>query len=74
MARRKSRKTKKKKVKRTRVVKTKKEFYNFQRKINRLEQIRRELNSLDTRGFKKEVSIVRGLKSKDKIVKLEDEN
>src|SRR3989344_944366 len=43
--------------------KIKKDFYSFQKKINRLEEIKRELNSLqargDTKGFEKEVHILR---------------
>lgn len=67
----------KKKVKKKKVEdKIKNDFYSFQKKINRLEGIRRELNSLqakgDTMGLEKEVHILRArLKDVNALPELE---
>lgn len=39
--------------------KLKREFYSFQNKIDKLEEIKRELSALNTRGFEKEVNLIK---------------
>lgn len=39
--------------------KLRKDFYTFQSKVNKLEEIKNELKELDTRSFEKEVSIIK---------------
>lgn len=52
--------------------KLRKDFYSFQSKVNTLEEIRNELKELDTRGFEKEVSIIKSrLKDTTAIPELE---
>ncbi|MEK6891120.1 MAG: hypothetical protein AABX03_03190 [Nanoarchaeota archaeon] len=63
-------------VKKKKEEKLKKDFYTFQKKINRLEEIRREVNSLQSqgyaKGFEKEVSILKSrLKDVEALPELE---
>lgn len=51
-------KSSKKKTKKAKKV-LEKDFYSFQDKIARLEAIRQELQKLDTRGFEKEVNVIK---------------
>ena len=49
-----------------------KDFYKFQGKVEHLEKIRHELNTLNTKGFEKEVSVMRSrLKDTNAIPALE---
>ena len=50
---------KKVKIKRESVKGVRKTFLNYEQKIDRLKQLRRELNALDSRGFKTEADIIR---------------